>query len=346
MVKINDLELKAKNALVECLQDVPFLKVINLDSVDGSDVRLILQHKGQKLLVIVELKNNGEPRYARQAVDRILRSLPETGGDYGIFIAPYISSRAAQICREENVGYLDLAGNCHISFESIYIHKEGMPNPFTRKRYLASLFSPKAERVLRVLLASGHKLWKMEQLSNEAQVSLGQVSNVKKLLADQEWIDAKTVGFSLSDPFSLLEEWAQNYRYRRSEVLDFYTMLGVGEFEYKLDEICRSKNIQYALTGFSASSRYAPAVRYQRAMAYIQDQIDALVAALEIKPVGSGANVMILRPYDAGVFYGTQEISGSKVVSPVQNYLDLSSYRGRGDEAAEVLFDKVIRKLW
>ena len=351
MVKIDNFEIKAKDALVKCFQDIPFLDIINVDVEPKledikPDIRFALQLQEKVRYILVELKNNGEPRYARQAVNQILRYLRESQSDYGVFIAPYISPRAAAICQEEDVGYIDLAGNCHISFETIYIHKEGKSNPFTRKRYLRSLFSPKAERILRVLLVAGPKEWKVEELALEAGVSLGQVSNVKKLLADQEWIDVKAVGFSLIDPFSLLEEWSQNYKYRRNKVMNFYSMLSAAEFEYKLAEICHREKIRYGLTGFSGSARYAPAVRYQRVMAYVQDEIDELTETLEIKPVDSGANVMLLKPYDDGVFYGTQDLEGSMVVSPVQNYLDLRSFRGRGEEAAEILLEKVIQKSW
>jgi hypothetical protein len=123
-------------------------------------------------------------------------------------------------------------------------------------------------------------------------------------------------------------------------------MMGIAEFEYKLGEICQRENIRYGLTGFSGSSRYAPAVRYQRVMAYIQEEIDELIETLDIKPVDSGANVMLLKPYDDGVFYRLQERDGSLVVSPIQIYLDLLSYRGRGEEAAEVLLNKVIKPTW
>jgi len=352
MVKIGNLELKAKEAIIECFQDIPFMDDIEVnlepDQADiRPDLRIVLQLKsGVQFNFITEVKNNGEPRYARQVVNQILHSLQDSENDYGIFIAPYISSRSAAICQDEGIGYIDLAGNCHISYETIYIHKEGKPNLFSRKGYLRSLYSPKAERILRVLLSSNLKDWKIEELAAESAVSLGQVANVKKLLTDQEWIDSKTVGFSLAEPLSLLEEWSQNYKYRRNKVMSFYTMLSPAEFEDKLARICQPENIRYGLTGFSGSSRYAPAVRYQRAMAYVQEGIDKLTTALEIKNVDSGANVTILKPYDEGVFYGTNEIDGLMVVSPIQVYLDLRSYRGRGEEAAEVLLDRVIKKIW
>jgi len=50
-------------------------------------------------------------------------------------------------------------------------------------------------------------------------------------------------------------------------------------------------------------------------MAYVQDDPDKLLDYLDIKLVESGANVMILDPYDEGVFYETKEIDGSMVVS-------------------------------
>jgi hypothetical protein len=168
---------------------------------------------------------------------------------------------------------------------------------------------------------------------------------VKRLLAEQEWIDSKTIGFSIS-PLALIEEWAQNYNFRRNKVWDFYSMLSTSEFEYKLAEICKQEKIQYGLTGFSGSARYAPAVRYQRVMVYIENGIDKLLDNLDIKIVDSGANVMILEPYDEGIFYETNEIDGSMVVSPTQVYLDLKSFRGRGEEAAEILLDRVIKKIW
>ena len=197
-----------------------------------------------------------------------------------------------------------------------------------------------------MLLTTGPKEWKTAELAAEADVSLGQVANVKKLLVDQEWVDSKTVGFSLTDPMALLENWSKNYKFRRNNALNYYSMLSPAEVEYRLGEICQRDNIHYGLTGFSGSSRYAPAVRYQRAMAYILGDIDAMTESLEIKPVESGFNVTLLEPYDEGVLYGSQEIEGLQVVSPIQTFLDLKSLPGRGEEAAEALFERVIRKIW
>jgi hypothetical protein len=65
-----------------------------------------------------------------------------------------------------------------------------------------------------------------------------------------------------------------------------------------------------------------------------------------LKEVESGANLMFLGPYDEGVFYGTQVIDDIRIVSPFQIYLDMKGYRGRGEEAAEVLLRDVIKPKW
>lgn len=352
IVKIEDLVEQSLDVLVDSFRKIPFIKVedIDLEPTIGNmkaDIRAKLKLDGETRYILAEVKNNGEPRYARQAVNQLLAYQRFAPDSYGVFIAPYISPEAAEICREAGIGFLDLAGNSYISFEGIYINKQGNPNPYTRKGYLRSLYYPKTERILRVMLLSGPREWKVEELAKEASVSVGLVAKVKKLLEDREWIDAQTIGFSLTQPFALLEEWSQEYSFRRNTAGDYYTMLSISEWEQRLGEVCQKKNIPYALTGFSAAARIAPSVRYQRAMAYVLgEQMQDLVEQLDIKSVTSGANVTILDPYDEGVFYGSQLRNGLRLVSPVQMYLDLKSFRGRGEEAAEAILGQVIEKIW
>ncbi len=350
-MKIQEFEQAAKDAVIECFQSIPFLTIKELDAETylrdlRPDIQLTLEINDETKYIVVETKNNGEPRLARQAINQLIQYLELQPDAYGIFVAPYISPKSDAICQEARIGTIDLAGNCNISFDTVYIRKQGNPNPFTRKKHLRSLYTPKAERILRVLLFAGPKEWKTEELASIADVSIGQVANVKKLLNDQEWIDSKTIGFSLTDPMALLEDWSENYRFRRNTVLNFYSMLSSSEFEFQLGSTCQKRNISYGLTGFSGSSRYAPAVRYQRVMAYVQGDINALAESLGIKPVESGFNVTLLEPYDEGVLFGLDDIEGSQVVSPIQVFLDLKSVRGRGEEAADALFERVIQKKW
>ncbi len=342
----------AIDALRNILKDVAFVELAE----DGQqsttaepcwDWQIRLRLPDQQIWLLVEVKNTGEPRFARAAANQLLRYQDALPGSYGIFIAPWISPAAAQICKEAGVGYVDLVGNCRLTFGTIHINRAGRPNPFTEKRTLRSLYSPKAARVLRVLLSAPRHPWKLQSLANEAQVSLGQVHKVKNLLMDREWLQVELDGIILNKPAELLAAWAQNYSYRRNGLRQYYTLESPVEVENNLSTICTKLGIRYALAAFSAASRLAPFVRYQRAYAYVQEEaVQELLLSLQLKEVSSGANLALWIPYDEGIWYGMREVGGANVTSAVQTYLDLQSMHERGGEAASFLLEQVIRPLW
>jgi hypothetical protein len=340
------MESTAQSILRGTLQKIPFLKIVSIDRErSGVDFVVNLALNNKKQALIVELKNNGQPRMAREAVNQLIRYRDSFPNAYSVFMAPYISPQAADICLEDGVGYIDFAGNIFLSFGQVYIDQTGRPNPFKTRRDLTSLYSLKASRVLRVLMNNPGRRWKMQDLATEAGVSLGQVANVKKLLLDREWITQQD-GFSLMEPWKLLEGWSEAYTYRKNQVQNFYSLKSIPEIEADLARVCSEKGIEYALTGFSGAARFAPAVRYNRAMGYVFNMPEDMVSMLNLKEVESGANVMLLRPYDEGIFYGTQVVDDIRIVSPLQIYLDLKGYKGRGEEAAEVLLRDVIKPKW
>lgn len=345
--ELPDIESTAEKTLKDALEKVPFLRIVLIERErEGVDLLVNLTLDDKKQVLVVEVKNNGQPRMAREAVNQLIRYRNTYPNAYFIFMAPYISPQAAEICTKDGVGYMDFAGNCYLSFGQVYIEQTGRMNPFRTRRDLVSLFSPKSSRVLRVLLNNPGKIWKIQDFANEAQVSLGQVANVKKLLLDREWITIKQDGFSLSEPWMLLEEWSNVYTYRKNDIRNYYSLKSIPEIESDLAKVCGEKGIEYALTGFSGAARLAPAVRYNRVIAYIYTTREDVASLLNLTEVASGANVMLLWPYDEGIFYGTQVIDGIRIVSPLQIYLDLKGFKGRGEEAAEVLLKDVIKPKW
>lgn len=350
-MKDKDIQERAANAIRTCLGKVPFIQVKRVRGRQRqgnaeADLLLDLQIKdGPSMQIVVETKANGQPRLARDAVNQLLRCRGAFPAAYGVFMAPYISPEAAEICANDGVGYLDLAGNCRLSFGQVFISREGIRNPFPQKRDLRSLYAPKSARVLRVLLLRKSE-WKTQSLADEAGVSLGQVANVKKRLRDREWIAEGNAGFRLTNPQSLLTDWAENYTYRKNTVRDFYSMKETDELEVSLAKACGELDIQYAFTGFSAARRIVPAVRGQRTMAYIGNIPEELLERVGLKEVPSGANVSLMIPYDDGVFYGARDVGGLRVVCPVQLYLDLKGYKGRGEEAADAVWKQELAKLW
>jgi hypothetical protein len=344
-------EANAVAAVEQCLADVPFCKTrrsskqlrAGTSESDGT-LKVVLPDTTERLLVI-EAKRSGQPRSARDAVNSLLRLRAAYPDTYCVFVAPYISPAAAELTEQEDVGYVDLSGNCRLSFDRVYIRREGLPNKFAQRRDLKSLYSPKAERILRMLLLEPKRAWKIDKLAMAADVSLGQASNVKKLLEDREWLRRDSNGLVLNEPQKLLSEWAQNYRFSRNESKNFYSLDPLPVIESKL-AMAKESGAEYALTGFSAAARLAPMVRYQRASAYVTGDIEELAKRMGLKAVDSGANVSLIAPYDQGVFAGARTIDSVRIASPVQTYLDVLNSKARGQEAADAILNQVIKPTW
>ncbi|NOY00868.1 MAG: hypothetical protein GXP30_14225, partial [Verrucomicrobia bacterium] len=263
----SELGLEAREQLVETLQKVPGFRFLNKQGVgrekgfpSAPEYALdfpVKEKDGTSWQLKAEVKSVGHPKQVRESIFWLNRNLNKPGtaeNVYPIFIAPYISSQAAKICVEEEIGYLDLSGNCHLSFGGIYIHVDGQENKFKNKRGLRSLYSPKAERVLRVMLSNPLHRWKVEEIAEEAEVSLGTVSNIRKLLADQEWLDKGKEGFRLTDPENVLKNWWDHYEPGRSKMLQYYSIAGEIEIGSALQ---RLKVQRWAFTGLNAAGRYA-----------------------------------------------------------------------------------------
>jgi len=348
-LKSERIEYAAIDALRACLEEIPFARLTDVreqPGPSGPDLLARVDLSGAEQGLVIEVKRSGQPRLIREAINSLRRYMPEYPDAYGVVVAPYVSERSAAICEEEGIGFLDLAGNCRLCFQRVYIRKGGNENPFGEKRELRTLFSPKASRILRVLLTTPQRAWKVQELAQEADVSVGQVSNVKKLLDDREWIRTGADGLRLIQPGELLAEWATNQRYRRDKSHSCYSIRSGIEFEQQLAQTCNHRGIRYALTGFSAAARWAPMVRTPRMAAYVDGDVLEIMQELQIKEVGSGSNLRLIVPGDKGVFYAAQTVDDIVLVSPVQVYLDLKRASGRSDEAAEAILKEVIKPLW
>src|SRR5665647_642291 len=145
---------------------------------------------GENILLVFEVKAYGQPRFALQVANRFSAlKEPKNNVWYGVFAAPYLSQKTMEICRENGIGCFDLAGNCFLKFDGVYINVQGRRNPYPDKRPLKSIFYTKATRVIRALLADPRREWFVKDLKDEAGVSIGQASNVKSRLLDYELIE-------------------------------------------------------------------------------------------------------------------------------------------------------------
>jgi len=350
-MKEQEIVIKIRGELERTLRDIPFVELrssVMQASLRGVDVDLLLELKirDNPKKVIVEVKSLGEPRIIRAAIQQLREHLYRIEGAYPMVAAPYISDDTARVCKKNGVGYIDLAGNFSFNFDEIYIERKNYPNPAIEKRQARSIFSPKASRLVRVMLTNPGRSWRVQELAREAQVSLGLASRLKERLLGLEYAVEKEDGVTLSRPGELLEQWANNYSFRKNKVYDYFSLDEIRKSERRLSQYCERRSIPYGLTLFSGAALVAPYMRYTRGFAYVGNNIQEVADSLGLKQVSSGPNFSILEPYDAGVFYGSREIDSVKVVSDVQLYLDLVGFKGRGEESAEFLFEQRIKPQW
>jgi len=325
-------------------------------------VMLVATPTGEQYTLVVEAKSSGEPRIARLAAAQLRALINSAPSSYGVFAAPYVTQSTRSVCQEEGIGFLDLCGNCLLAFDGVYVSVEGRPNLFRTGRGLKSLFTPKASRCIRVVLTEPNREWRVGDLSNEAQVSMGQAFNVKTMLLNAELATESGKGptrrFRLVKPEELLLEWAANYSYTRNSRTGYYSFDDIRTIERRLAEYCLSNNVTYAFTLTSGAALVAPMLRYDTAFAYVAGKQDELRSALGLKPAETGPNLVLLEPYDEGVFYGARDVGldvraneapaapAGRVVSDIQLFLDLKSYKARGEEAASFLLEEKLRPRW
>lgn len=341
---------EVRKTLERILAEVPELAKLEWDLDKNSDqmdlasladmtVGVNTPHRRDTL--VIEFKNQGHPRQLREAVSQLLRYRHHSRrNDYPVVVAPYITEEGAAVCKQEKVGYCDLAGNCRLTFGPYYIERTGNPNPFRKNQVTTtpSLYAPKSERVLRVLFAGEGKAWKVVSLAEHARASLGTVSTVRTLLLEREWAKETENGVELTHPEKLVADWAAVWARRRERQKTYFTLTPLADAERQMADFARQKNRPFALTGAAGAWRLAPMVRYNRTQAYWQGDPGELAQVLGLKPTEAGANVQIMAPRDDGVFFNKEEIDGVAIVSPLQLYLDLQREPMRGAEAAEHLW--------
>jgi hypothetical protein len=198
------------------------------------DLVMETEIRGKRKNLVFEFRSIWQPRYTREAVAQVKAFASAIPNSYAVVVAPYILDQSARIMQSEGVGFFDLAGNCLLDFDGVFIRSQGSPNPDPTTRELKSLFEPRASRLLRFLLTPalvhdsllkpgvgtkppillqppGDRKWTVEELAKLAEVSLGWASAVKRKLLDFEYVREERRRLVLAKPGELLDEWARNY---------------------------------------------------------------------------------------------------------------------------------------
>lgn len=344
---VKEAEKRGAAELERLLKRIPQIKVKSLrigamQKDPGFDIQVRIELDGRQHTLIAEVKISGQPRYAREAILRLkviaARSTPPA---IPVFIAPFLTESTRDLCFEQGISYLDFEGNARMAFDSVYLEIASPHKPSTPRREHRSLFKGRSAKVLRVLLSSPERSWKLTDLAQESCVSIGHVSNVQSSLLDREWAERNDLGLSLTAPRALLNAWSAAYERPLLAERRFYTTLHGSTLEEALRDLFRSAKeaVHLAMASFSAAQWISPFGRTATQYFYAEeDKVDLLKGSLRLSSPAKGENVIVWIPKDRDVYFGSAEQSrGIRCTSALQTYLDLMQGGERGREAADHL---------
>lgn len=311
-----------------------------------ADVTLPTGRRGR---LIFEIKAAVSPGRVREGARQLRLMANNLKGACPMLAAPFVSPRVREICREEGVGYVDLAGNCLLRDRDVYIERIQDRNPSPPRGRPGSLFSPVASRLSRILLedvrgtpggglSARARRTTLVGLAREANVSLGATSKIVKRLIDERYATRTKHLLSLEEPGRLLDDWKSEYQPTKTVRKRFFSLeRDPNRLAERIGTTADRLGIPYALTSFAAASLLAPFVRgVETVEVYVPDlsSVEQLSTTVELREVTTGANALLLIPYDQGVFRPTQQAGRLTLAGDVQVYLDLSVSAQRGEEQA------------
>ncbi len=336
------IKVKQKVSAESFRNFIESISIVKKCELNNKNEAIIELNNGTQIKVQLAVTDLGYPKQIMDVISRIKSEV------YSVIIAPYISEQTSKICSDAGVGYLDMAGNCNIACDYLYISINGNKNVNVPKRGLKSIFeksSVVSSVILRIMLDDINRTWKLKDLANEAGCSIGQVSKVKDFLLKYAYIEQDSEGIRIVNVQALLENWADTFGRSSEEYITCYSLDNIPDLEMKISKMKEEIGIDCVLTGFSGGSRYQPVVRYQKVHAYINEaDVDKAINYLGLKRVESGANVVLIIIYDDCIKYNATIQNNSMVVSPVQLYLDLKNIKGRGEEMAKAILEREICK--
>ena len=184
------------------------------DNIHEADGRLTIAYGQQQFTWGVETKK----RLTRQILAKLTLVKTVFNDEKVLIIAPYINEKLAELCREMQIDYLDLAGNAHLYHPPIYIDIRGRKPPPEHQIQLTrqltgKAFQPKGMKLVMMLLLRPELVNQpMRVLADEAEIALGTVKQVLDDLKQLTFIiDKGKKGYAINEQDLLLTRWLDAY---------------------------------------------------------------------------------------------------------------------------------------
>lgn len=286
-------------------------------------------------VLAIEIKRTLEPRLVPEAAEQVSRlSMDALPDAVPVVAAAYLSPRSREILEDFGVGYADTTGNVRIEVPSpgLFISTQGSDrDPWPQDSDLRSLRGRGAARAMRAIIDTAPPFG-VRELASSTGASAPTISRVLELLEREAIVTRQPRGPILAvDWQGAIRRWAEDYDQMGSNMVSmFLDPRGLPAIEKKLAEA----RFTYAATGAFAAQRFDPIAPARTATVYVDDVTKA-ATRLGLRETETGANAILLEPFDPVVFDRTITRGGLRCVAPSQLVVDLLTGPGREPSQAE-----------
>ena len=304
--------------------------------------------QGETIDYVIEVQSRPTTRRVLDTADQVYGYL-ENGAFRGsaLIIADYLSPRSRQVLKDANVSFVDATGNVRLVNASpgLFIEASGArKNPWTEDVPLRSLKGRGAGRAIRALVDT-RPPFGVRQLGLKTSVPIATLSRVIDLLERDALLDRDEDGGVVAvDWMNTIRRWSTDYELRKSNTIDTYLEpRGIPALLARLEET----RLAYALTSSVAADSFSPIAPAYIAALYVENS-GVFADELGLRPVQSGANVILVEPFDKVVFERTMQFGKLRTAAPSQVAVDLLTGPGREPSEGEELLSwmKENRDAW
>ena len=311
---------------------------VALDPTSGSRSRAdamirIQAPDGRETSLLVEAKRSVESR----DLTRLNLSWPDADP---LLASRYLSAPVRQRLEREGVSYVDATGNVFISLAEpgLFLRDVGAQRDPWRGpgRRRDSFRGAIAARVVRALTDYSPPLT-VPELIKLSGVSTGAGYRMVEFLQKEDLLERDERGPITTVRWRpMLERWAQDYDLNlKTGVTRLLAPRGILAIRQGLRELDEAA---YVLTGSMAASFFAEYAKPRLALIYTEEPT-LIATRLDLRPVDSGANVLLVSPPDPVVFERAAEREGVRIAAPSQIAVDLLNGPGRAPAEGEALLD-------
>jgi hypothetical protein len=301
------------------------------------------------LINVPDINRSFDIRWEPHLNDAVILTLLHTPGPAQnstvIAATEYLTKGMFDRCRSRGLSVLDENDNGVLKSPGFYYERYVDHQKKGRTKISGTPFSMKAARLVRAFLANPNRKWQQTELVKETGVTQGYASIKLNVLITEGYLVEAGGKLCLVDAERLLDDWALHYRFDRHQQHRFaFSAKSYDDGLRRLAGQLKKAGIEYAFTGWSASSMLAPYGIPQKWMTYVENLPDK-PETLGLYPVEQGENALLIIPQDNGVFQFKQQIQGLNIVADPQVYIDLCKMPGRAKEQAQVFREKYLKTI-